>query len=291
MSEYLKLIRVKHWLKNILVFLPVFFSMNLLNTNLLLFNFYAFIIFCLCSSIVYIINDICDIDIDKKHPIKKARPLASGKISIKNAYLMILVLLVLILVFIILIYTKIKSLWTFFIPIIYVLINILYSKKLKNIPIIDVVTIVIGFVLRVIYGGVVTNIEVSKYLHLMIMFGAFYLGFGKRRNEILKNGDKSRAVLKFYSKEFLDKNMYISFALAIVSYTLWCVDPTTILRIGNEYIFWTIPLVMIILQRYSLDIEGNSYGDPIDVILSDKLLLLMVFIYGGVMILLLYVIK
>ena len=81
----------------------------------------------------------------------------------------------------------------------------------------------------------------------MIIFGAFYLGFGKRRNEIIKNGEKSRKVLKLYNKEFLDKNMYVMLGLAVVSYTLWCVDPVTIARVGNDYLFWTIPLLIIIL--------------------------------------------
>ena len=120
----------------------------------------------------------------------------------------------------------------------------------------------------------------------MIIFGSFFLGFGKRRNEIIKNGDKSRKVLKMYNQQFLDKNMYVSLGLAIVSYVLWCVDSNTIERIGNDYVFWTIPLVMIILLLYSLDIEGNSHGDPIEVVLSDKKLLITVLLYvitmGGI---------
>ena len=166
----------------------------------------------------------------------------------------------------------------------------MYSKGLKNVPIVDIMILVSGFVFRVMYGGVVTNIEVSKYLYLMIIFGAFYLGFGKRRNEIIKNGNKSRKVLALYNKEFLDKNMYVMLGLAIVSYTLWCVDSTTINRVGNDYIFWTIPLLIVILQLYSLNIEGNSHGDPIEVILSDKLLIGTAMLYGIVMFMLLYII-
>ena len=117
----------------------------------------------------------------------------------------------------------------------------------------------------------------------MIIFGSFYLGFGKRRNEIIKNGNKSRKVLQLYNQNFLDKNMYVALALAIVSYTLWCVDLTTTQRIGNDYLFWTIPLLMVILQLYSLNIEGNSHGDPIEVILGDKKLLVTAIIYVVVM--------
>ena len=287
MNSFFKLIRVKHWLKNVLVFLPIFFSINLFNQDLFLKSFFSFIIFSLTASIVYIVNDMNDIEKDKLHPIKKNRPLASGAISKTKAKNITITLLLLIVVMTYFIYKDNDNIFTFLVPFIYLILNILYSRSLKNIPIIDVVILVSGFVFRVMYGGVVTNVEVSKYLYLMIIFGSFYLGFGKRRNEIIKNGNKSRKVLAFYNKEFLDKNMYVAFALAIVSYTLWCVDPATIARIGNDYIFWTIPLLMVILQLYSLDIEGNSHGDPIEVVLSDKKLLataaLYVIVMGGIL--------
>lgn len=290
MKNYIKLIRMKHWLKNGLVFLPLFFSINLFKVNLLCNSFIAFLVFSLTASIVYVVNDINDIEKDKLHPIKKKRPLASGAISKKQAIITTIVIAMLCIGLMIYLYSITKVIWTFVIPVAYLFINILYSKWLKHIPIIDVVIIVTGFVLRVMFGGVSINIEVSKYLYLMIIFGSFYLGFGKRRNEIIKNGDKSRSVLKMYNKDFLDKNMYVALALAVVSYTLWCVDPTTVQRIGNDYIFWTIPLLMIILQLYSLDIEGNSHGDPIEVILSDKKLLVTAVVYvlvmGGILYLL-----
>ena len=290
MKEYLKLIRVKHWLKNGLVFLPLFFSINLFNTEYYLGAILAFIVFSFSASIVYVLNDISDVEKDKLHPVKKKRPLAAGTISIKQAKIVIAVLVLLSAIMIYYVFKTTNNLLTIFIPIIYIVLNILYSKWLKHIPIIDVVILVSGFVLRVMYGGVSIDVEVSKYLYLMIIFGSFYLGFGKRRNEIIKNGNKSRKVLQLYNQDFLDKNMYVALALAIVSYTLWCVDPTTVQRIGNDYLFWTIPLLMVILQLYSLNIEGNSHGDPIEVILGDKKLLITAIIYvitmGGILYLL-----
>ena len=290
MKEYLKLIRVKHWLKNGLVFLPVFFSKNILNTKLLLINTLAFLIFYITSSMVYVINDISDVEKDRKHPIKKHRPLASGKIKIKEAKITLLILAILDILLIAASIQKAESIFIILIPVIYFILNIAYSKYLKNIPIIDVVILVTGFVLRVMYGGIIIGVEVSKYLYLMIIFGSFFLSFGKRRNEIIKNGDKSRTSLSLYTKEFLDKNMYVTFALAIVSYTLWCVDPSTIAHIGNDYIFWTIPILMVLLQQYSLNIEGSSYGDPIDVILSDKRLIVTGIFYLIAMIGIIYII-
>ena len=290
MKEYIKLIRAKHWLKNGLVFLPLFFSINLFNTSYYLGTILAFIVFSFTASIVYIINDMGDIEKDRLHPVKKKRPLAAGTISIKNAKIVIGVLAVLAAIMMWYLFKNTNNIAVIIVPIAYLIINILYSKWLKHIPIIDVVILVSGFVLRVMYGGVSIDVEVSKYLYLMIIFGSFYLGFGKRRNEIIKNGNKSRKVLQLYNKEFLDKNMYVALALAIVSYTLWCVDPTTVQRIGNDYLFWTIPLLMVILQLYSLNIEGNSHGDPIEVILGDKKLLVTAVIYvlmmGGILYLL-----
>lgn len=283
MKNYLKLIRVKHWLKNFLVVLPLFFSINLFNTNLIYKCILAFIIFSFSSSIVYIINDLSDLEKDKLHPIKKYRPLAANKISKKTAISIIIILILLLVPLIGLLYKLQNNIFVILIPIIYIVVNILYTKLLKNVPIIDVTIIVIGFLLRVLYGGVSIDVQVSKYLYLMIIFGSYFLGFGKRRNEIIKNGYKSRKVLSMYNKDFLDKNMYVAFSLAIVSYTLWCVDPTTIARIGNDYVFWTIPLLMIILQLYSLNIEENSHGDPIEVLINDKKLLVASIIYIVVM--------
>ena len=290
MKEYIKLIRAKHWLKNGLVFLPLFFSINLFNTSYYLGTILAFIVFSFTASIVYIINDMGDIEKDRLHPVKKKRPLAAGTISVKNAKIVIGVLTVLAAIMIGYLFKNTNNILVIIVPVLYLVLNILYSKWLKHIPIIDVVILVSGFVLRVMYGGVSIDVEVSKYLYLMIIFGSFYLGFGKRRNEIIKNGNKSRKVLQLYNQDFLDKNMYVALALAIVSYTLWCVDPTTVQRIGNDYLFWTIPLLMVILQLYSLNIEGNSHGDPIEVILGDKKLLITAIIYvitmGGILYLL-----
>ncbi len=283
MKNYIKLIRAKHWLKNGLIFLPIFFSLNMLNTTYLEKGIIGFFIFSFISSIVYVINDMKDIEKDKLHPIKKNRPLASGKVKVTEAKIIIGLLCIFAVSLMSLLYIKENNIFIFIIPFCYLFLNILYSNGLKNVPIIDVVILVSGFVFRVMYGGVIVNVEVSKYLYLMIIFGSFYLGFGKRRNEMMKNGEKSRKVLERYNESFLDKNMYVSLALAVVSYTLWCVDPTTISRIGNDYLFWTIPLLMIILQLYSLDIEGNSHGDPIEVLLGDKKLLITAIIYVIVM--------
>ena len=287
MKNYLKLLRIKHWLKNGLVLLPLFFGKSIFNLNKIFFVLIAFIIFSFISSIVYIINDINDIEADRNHPKKKNRPLASGKVSIKNAILVLILLMILSISLIIYLYNKTTNIFIILIPLLYLILNILYSTKLKHIPIIDVAILVSGFVLRVYYGGIASNIEISSWLYLMIMFGSFYLGFGKRRNEMKHNN--TRKVLKYYNKEFLDKNMYVSLGLSIISYSLWCVDPLTKLNISSNYLILTIPLVMMIFQKYSLIIEGDSDGDPIEVILNDKLLISLILTYIIVMRVIIYI--
>ena len=288
MKQYLKLIRIKHWLKNFLVFLPLFFNGSILNITLLIQNTIAFLVFCISSSIVYIINDICDLEKDKNHPINKDRPLVSGKITVGEALFVLTMFIVILTVGIIYLYLETANIFIVLIPLGYILINILYSKGLKNVAIIDVLILVIGFVLRVVFGAISVNVVTSTYLYLMIIFGSYYLSFGKRRGEIIKNGDKSRLVLSKYSKAFLDKNMYVAYGLSIVSYTLWCVDPEVTLRIGHNYLFLTVLFLMTILQLYSLDIEKDSFADPVDIILSDKLLILTGIAYIIVMALLIY---
>ena len=290
MKKYLKLLRVTHWAKNGLILLPLLFSGKLFNSELLCISIIGVIEFSLLSSAIYINNDIQDIDLDKKHPRKKHRPLPSGEISIKQAntikYLLILVVIILTA----LLSYKNKNVFIGLIPLAYLIINIAYSKGLKNIAIIDVVILVSGFLLRVLFGSVITGIEISNWLYLMVMSASFYLGFGKRRNEIIKNGNKSREVLKSYTKEFLDKNMYSCLTLSIVSYSMWATDASVISRTGNNYLIWTIPLIMIIFMLYSLEIEKDSFGDPVDVIINNKSILIMILIYGLAMFLILYLI-
>lgn len=285
LKNILKLMRIKHYLKNGLIFLPLIFNSQLFEKKPLLMTFYGFISFCLISSAVYVINDIKDVEKDRMHKIKKNRPIASGAISIKEAILLFIVLIIFSLSINIFIIKKFSSILLISL---YLILNIMYSLGLKNIPIIDVVILVSGFVIRVIYGASITSIEISKWLYLTVMSGSFFMGFGKRRNEIIKQGNDSRAVLKYYTKDYLDKFMYACLVLTLMFYSLWSVDTSTTAKFGENMIY-TIPLVMIIFMKYCLDIEGNSYGDPVDVITSDKILMCMVGILAISMYILIYV--
>ena len=147
---------------------------------------------------------------------------------------------------------------------------------MKNIPLIDITILVSGFLIRVLYGGAVINVEISNWLYLTVISMAFYLVIGKRRNEVINYKKSTRKVLKYYSKEFLDKNMYMCLALAIIFYSLWTMD----YQIGNTMLVWTVPIVILICMKYSMTIEIGGDGDPIEVVYSDKMLLFLIILYG-----------
>lgn len=279
-KDYIKLIRAKHYIKNVLVLLPMFFAGKILNISLYKNALLGLISFSLLSSIIYIINDIHDIDDDKRHPIKKNRPLASGKISIRNA--VIISAIFAFIVTIICVFELNKN-YSYFYLLLYFLLNLLYSYKLKNKPIIDIFILSFGFIIRVLYGGAILNIAVSNWLFLTILSGALFISIGKRRNELQKNNSQSRKVLEYYSADFLDKNLYMFLSMTLVFFSLWVLEQKI------NYYVWIIPIMFMICLRYSLDIENStSYGDPVDVILSDKALISLILLLGSVMTFLIY---
>lgn len=277
MKDYLKLMRVKHYIKNGLIFLPLFFSQKLLNINILKSNLLGFISFSLLCSVIYIINDIKDIDKDRKHPKKKNRPLASNRISIKNAYILMTCLLILSLIINYFSSTSTNIIYTYILLGVYLFLNILYSCGLKNIPLVDIAILVSGFIIRILYGSVLTGVSISNWLYLTVMSMAFYLVLGKRKKELEKNDSKSRNVLDKYSISFLDKNMYLCMGLTIIFYSLWTIDPA--ISTTHNFLIWTVPMVLLICMLYSLDIEGSSYGDPVEVVLGNKYLIIAIVAY------------
>lgn len=283
-NSYIKLMRPHHYIKNILILLPIIFSQNIFNASLLKSTIIGVIAFSLMTSIVYIINDIMDVDADRKHEKKKFRPIAAGNVTIREAIVLGIILYFISMSLNVYIHANIEAYLIFNG---YLLMNILYSIKLKHIPIIDVLILGFGFLFRVLYGSAITNIVISNWLYLTILSFSFFMGLGKRRNEFKKTGDKSRKVLKYYNESFLNHNMYMFVTLGIVFYSLWCIDINTVTS-SFISIIWTVPLVIAICMKYSLDIEGDSLGDPVDVILSDKVLMIMTLIYAIIMFVAIY---
>lgn len=286
MKKYLKLMRVHHYLKNFLVFAALACSGQMFNTGKLFMGVFAFISFCMLSSVIYIINDIRDKEKDKKHPTKSKRPIASGSVSVKNAGILATILFVIAMIFNAFTYNTTATL----LLLLYFILNLLYSFGLKNIPIVDISILVSGFLIRVLYGASVTGITVSNWLYLTIIALSFYFALGKRRNELKQiNDGATRQVLKSYPVAFLDKNMNTFLTLANVFYALWSMDEKTKIFYNNEYLVFTVPIVFLITMKYSLNIEGESDGDPVEVLIHDKVLLTLCVLYAASMFMILYI--
>lgn len=285
MKPYLKLMRVHHYIKNFLVFAALACSGQLFNPEKLLSGIAAFVAFCMVSSVVYIINDIRDKEKDRNHPTKCKRPIAAGTVSVKSACILAVVLVIIAAVCNGLSFHLSSTL----LIALYLVLNLAYSFGLKNIPIVDVTILVAGFLIRILYGAVVTGITISNWLYLTVIALAFYFALGKRRNELKQVGDgETRQVLKAYPINFLDKNMGMCLTLANVFYALWSMDETTTSFYGNNYLVLTVPIVLLITMKYSLDIEGDSDGDPVEVLLHDKVLLALCVVYLATMFAILY---
>lgn len=285
----MKLMRPKHYLKNALVAIPIFFAGTALHADSLLSMVLGIAAFCMLSSVVYIVNDIHDVEKDRVHPTKCKRPIASGKISRKSATMLAVILFIASMLCNSVAVNSFFSLGTLYL-LIYFVANLAYSFGLKNQPVMDVTILASGFVLRVLYGGAIVDIALSNWLYLTVIAASFFMGLGKRRGEMCISGTSdTRAVLKKYTYNFLDKNMTVFLSLTLVFYSLWAVDAKTVARIGSDALIWTVPLVIIICLRYSFLIEReNSDGDPMEVLLSDKILLVLAAAYIVFMIVLFY---
>ncbi|MBQ3705709.1 MAG: decaprenyl-phosphate phosphoribosyltransferase [Clostridia bacterium] len=274
--KYLQLIRAKHYIKNLLIFLPLFFHGSLLDGERLLRTFFGFLVFCCVSSAVYIINDLRDLEKDRQHPVKSRRPLASGAVPPRQGILAAALLL-----------AAAAGLSLFALPLpalvfplLYLAANIAYSFGLKDQPLMDVTILSSGFVFRILYGGAIGGIEISNWLFMTVLTMALFFSLGKRRNEIRMNiGRETRAVLKGYPVSFLDKGMYMCLTLGNVFYALWTMDAATEMRYRSFPMIYSFPIVLLITLRYCLLVERESDGDPVEVILRDKTLLILCAVY------------
>ncbi len=284
----IRLCRPKHWLKNVLVFAPLIFSGNLLNPDSFFKTLLGWIAFNFTASAVYIFNDLRDIETDKLHEIKKNRPLAAGQVTPTTVKILFCLLIIAAAGINL---TASTCLQPAGLLLLYLIMNVLYSLRIKKIPLLDIAFLVLGFLIRIFYGASLIIETVSVWLYLTVTTMSAYLGLGKRRNELQKridNNHEINGVLKFYTPEFLDKNMYMCLTLTIAFYALWAISPIPAMPDPSNARIWTVPLVLLICMRYSLLIESKTYADPVDVLTSDKVLILLVVLYGLYMILLMY---
>lgn len=286
--KIIKLLRVNHWIKNILIFIPCFFNLNMLEPIIFFRTSVGAVGFSLMTSVIYIINDICDVKKDRAHPYKCNRPIASGAISLRMAVLIGVITFFTSVVFIFISCNYKLKLMVWIPFLLYIIVNILYSIfGFKNKPLIDIYILSLGFFLRVFFGATLNEIAISTWLYLVVIFGAIYLGFAKRRGELRdKNTNTKREVLKYYTDEFLNQNMYMALTISIIFYSLWCSS-------NPQYpgILWSIPMLLFIIFRYNYLVEQkSSSGDPIEVILKDKVTFLLSALYISYIFIIIYII-
>jgi len=296
---YLRLLRVNQWIKNLVVFIPIIFNGKLFDLNLFLISFFTFFIFCILSSTSYVLNDLIDYPYDKKHPIKKYRPLAAGEVTIPQATFLIFFLVVFSLIFLLK-----TSLSLFLLGMLFLLLHFFYSLILKKKPLIDIFAISFSFMIRTFAGEVATGYHIPIWLLLTIFFGSLFMAAVKRQAEIKIAGRQARIALYQYNEHFLNFLTYTFGTAAIIAYSTYTyvekipsVD-TPLQKIthaifpgweGRKWLMSTIPLVVFGIARYAQLFYEKSEGEqPEKVITTDKTLVGTIFLWGMIVIILIY---
>ena len=286
LTALFKTMRPRQWTKNVFVFAALVFDKQLLNADSFLRTLAGFALFCLISSSVYIFNDISDVEADRQHPEKKNRPIPSGKLPISVAWVAGVVLVV----------TNFAISY-FLAPgfeavvIIYFLLNMAYTKWLKHIPIVDVLVIAAGFVLRVHAGVTLISVErFSPWLYVVMTLLSLFLGFGKRRAEIalLAQGAGShRKVLEGYTLPLLDQYIMIVSGTTIVSYSLYTFSAPNVPE--NHSMMLTIPFVVYAIFRYLYLVQvKHAGGAPEEILLSDRPFQIAMILWGAAVLAIFY---
>ena len=273
MKAFIKMIRPHQYIKNMLVFFPLFFAKKITDVTLLQSAAMAFIAFCFAASTIYIFNDIRDVEKDKVHPKKKHRPIASGKISIKTAVITDIVFLVIALAF-----AFFTGLRMGCIIVIYLLINLFYSLGMKNIAILDIFAVSTGFLLRLLSGteyGAVAGILPSHWIIIMTFLLSLFLAIAKRRDDLVlvESGLDVRKSISGYSLEFINGVMSIMSAVIIVSYLLYTLDPAVQAHYGSKNVYATTFFVLLGLLRYmQITFVEKKSGSPTEIVYKDRFL-------------------
>lgn len=266
---YLKLLRPKDWAKNLFLFVPLFFAGEIFNIPLVLDIAGGFAAFCCIASSIYILNDYRDREDDRKHPVKSTRPLASGAVSPTAA----LVIFALLLIGGFGIAFLIRDKFVFILGI-YFLINLGYSFGLKNIPILDIILVAIGFVLRIKGGSVISYIPLSEWIIIMVFLLALFMAIGKRRDDILlklSSGTDMRKAVKGYSLDFLNTLLALVCAVVIVAYFMYTMSPEVVERMGTHRLYYTCLFVLAGIMRYLqvIFVQADS-GSPTKILYKDR---------------------
>ena len=284
----IRTMRPRQWVKNAVIFAALVFDRQLRLDNLpaVLRTFAGFVIFCVLSGVVYIINDIADVEADRQHPDKRNRPIASGVLPVRVALAVAIGLIIIIFPLAYLLSPAFAM-----VALAYFLLNLAYSKWIKHIPLLDVFAIALGFVLRVAAG--ITLIHVARFspwLYIVITLGSLYIGFGKRRSELAllaEGANAHRRVLDGYTIPLLDQFITIVSGTTIIAYSLYTFSAPNLP--DNHLMMLTIPFVLYGVFRYLYLIQvKHSGGAPEDVLLSDRPLQVTIFLWGVSVLLIFY---
>jgi 4-hydroxybenzoate polyprenyltransferase len=289
MPAYLQLLRPKDWAKNLFLFLPLFFGGKLFDLPKITHLWTGFFAFSFVASAVYIINDYRDREDDKKHPKKKFRPLASGKVK---PFAALLIACLLPLVGFLMAWLADPHFRFLAILAFYFLINMGYSFGLKNIPILDILIVAIGFSLRVKAGGYIANIDVSVWLNLMVFLLALFMAIAKRRDDILlktETGADMRKAVKGYNVDFLNTMLAMFSAIIIMTYIMYCVSPVTTQHLGTYHLYYTCIFVVAGLMRYlQITMVQNKAGSPTEILYKDRFIQITILLWIAAFYALLY---
>jgi decaprenyl-phosphate phosphoribosyltransferase len=271
MLKYLKLIRIKHYIKNGFIFMPAFFAMVILDSQVLINLSIAFVSFSFIASCIYILNDIHDFEYDRLHPSKSKRPIASGLISIKRAHLIAIILFSISIVLSMLYVPEVMGLL-----LLYAFINVLYTFWLKSVAVVDIFVIAIGFVLRIFVGGVVAGVVLHPWIITMTFLLALFLGLGKRRDDVIANSETKveyRSSIHGYTLPFVDNALMMLAGTTITAYLIYTLSPDIENKFNTQNLYFTSVFVILGILRYLqiIFVEKKS-GSPTDVLLNDRVI-------------------
>ncbi len=272
MKHLIALLRPNHWIKNVFVLVPVFFGGSIFNAYAIIVGIITFLSFSLAASSVYCFNDIIDAEADRHHDVKRVRPVASGAITISQAYgLMGMMILLSMLV----VSTLPKNAFEVAgVIVFYYIMNLAYCAKLKQYAIVDVCIVAFGFVLRILAGGIATDISLSKWIVLMTFLLTLFLSFAKRRDDVIRMNETGEAPRKNtirYNLTFINQAVTITAAVTLVCYIMYTVSPEVSEHFNTDYLYLTSAFVLVGLLRYiQIAVVDQKSGDPTKVMLHDR---------------------
>ena len=292
-KDIARVIRPQQWIKNVFVLVPLFFGGSLLDTTDIIAAVTAAMAFCFISSSIYCLNDIIDVEDDRRHPTKCHRPIAAGKISVAQACVMMALMVALS-------FGSVALLGGYALGVgavvgLYLLMNVAYCLVLKRYAILDVCTIAFGFVLRLFAGGIATGIGLSNWIVLMTFLLTLFLSFAKRRDDVLKmnqTGHAPRKNTSRYNLDFINQAITITATVTLVCYVMYTVSPEVEQRIGTRYLYLTTVFVIIGILRYlQLTLVDNKSGDPTKAMLHDRVLQAVVLLWFLAFLLIIYILR